>query len=350
MWNIKSAIHGYFKMKFLNSIFKHKLTFSFYLVCILFSQNCRVDEKPNGSLLDQGTPAGFFITSALFEIIRKGPTRNWTSFSTPFTSTNPSDLLSLDRKNQTTYAFYVNSSNSTSIVYSSNDGTNFSKLGVTVNTANTNVFSVFNTRIQLSNNYSSDSGATWTSNATISGFCMVKDSDTSAYVLGNGFVNKTVDEGVNFTLVTGSPGFPSRSSGLCTYKNGKIFLLGGQSSDSNFFDLWESTDGNNWTQISSSVKPEGNSGFNRPCDYFSNSRIMGFAYSEETEYKYHVIGNNLALLQSKDGKSWQCTNPSFNAYYSGTNTISNRAVLLGKRLFIYGTSSYNSQNAYTDLE
>ncbi|MCT8332073.1 hypothetical protein NUH30_00165 [Leptospira sp. 85282-16] len=91
-------------------------------------------------MLDQGTLEGFFIASALFKIIRKVPTRNWTSFSTPFVITNSTDSISLDRRNQTTYVLFVNTINNTSIVYSSTDGTNFSKLGASVNTSNTNVF------------------------------------------------------------------------------------------------------------------------------------------------------------------------------------------------------------------
>lgn len=331
---------------------KTNLLISIVPLFFVLLTNCRVDPNPKGSLFDPRTPFGLLNSIISYDFLKNGSTRNWIGFSTAFASSNPSDTTSFDRLNQTTYALSVRSSNITSNIYSSADGLNYTQLGVTINNTNTNIFSAFNTRIQLSNYNTLDNGASWNANALVSGFCMVKDSGTSAYILGDNFVDRTIDSGNSINQITASPAYPSRFSSVCSYSNGKIYLVGGQKTNSYLYDLWESSDGINWSSVSLGVKPTSNSGFHRPCDIVNQSDtvgILGFVTSDVTEYRFHVVFNNLALLQSNDGKNWKCTNPSVN-YQSEFTSITNRVVIIGNRLFVYGFSTNGLQNVYTNLE
>ena len=326
-----------------------------FILCIIFSfsvfnANCRVDPNPKGSLFNPKTTEGLLNSFFYYDLVKNGPSRTWTSFVSPFGTMDPTDSLVFDQLTTTTYAIYIKNTNLTTRLFSSSDGLNYSQVGNQINNTNTNIFGAFTSRFQLSNYNTTDSGVNWNS-STISGFCLVKYNNTSAYILDGTAAERTIDSGLSTNTLTSSPAYPSRNSGVCSFGNGKAYLLGGKNGSSYLFDFWESSDGINWTSVTASVKPTTNSGFNRPCDTIQQSNtvgILGLVYSDSTDFKFHIVFTNLALLQSNDGKTWTCTNPNIN-YNSEFNSIANRAVLNGKRLFVYGTSSTGSRNAYTDL-
>ncbi|ABZ94574.1 conserved hypothetical protein [Leptospira biflexa serovar Patoc strain 'Patoc 1 (Ames)'] len=325
------------------------------ILCIMisfsvFNTNCRVDPNPKGSLFDPGTTGGLINSFVLYDALSGGPSRTWTSFVSPFGTMDPTDSLVFDQLTTTTYAIYIKNTNLTTRLYSSSDGLNYSQVGNQINNTNTNIFGAFTSRFQLSNYNTTDSGVNWNS-STIPGFCLVKYNNTSAYILDGTAVERTIDSGLSTNTLTSSPAYPSRNSGVCSFGNGKAYLLGGKNGSSNLFDFWESTDGINWSLLTERVKPTSGGGFNLPCNVIQNANdtsILGLVYSDVTTYKFHIIFSNLALLQSNDGQTWQCTNPNLN-YNSEFNSIANRAVLIGNRLFVYGISSSGPQNVYTDL-
>ncbi|TGL19700.1 hypothetical protein EHQ47_16505 [Leptospira bourretii] len=324
----------------------YNVVFIFFLIFFL---HCRVNPNPKGSLLDPLSQEGIIPSLLLNDFINNVSIRNWTTFvSSPFGTTDPTDSVVFDQISPTIYAIYIRNSNLQTGLYSITGGTTYSQLGVLINNTNTNIFGAFTGRFQLSNYNSLDNGLNWNSSVTIPGFCMVKYSGTSAYILGDGFVNRTTDSGVSTNTLTSSPAYPSRTSGSCLFANGKAYLLGGKNGSGYLFDFWESTDGINWALITERVKQTSGGGINRPCNNIQNSNdisVLGLVYSTVTTYKFYVIFNNLSLLQSNDGKTWTCSNPNIN-FYSGFNSIANRAVLIGKRLYVYG----QPENAYTDLE
>lgn len=319
-----------------------------FLFSLVLGFHCRVNPNPKGSLLDPFTAEGLLSTLIYNDSLNPGPTRDWTTITSPFGTTDPIDSALFDQIGATTYSIYIRNTNLSTRLYSSTNGISYSQLGVQINNTNTNIFAAFTGRSQLSNYHSLNLGGAWTANALISGFCMIKYNTASAYILGDGFVDRTIDSGNSINTISNSPAYPSRTSGSCLYANGKAYLLGGKNGSSNLFDLWESTDGISWTLITDRVKQTSGGGINRPCNAIQDTNdisVLGMVYSDVTTYKFHVIFNNLALLQSNDGKTWTCTNPNLN-FNSGFNSIVNRAVLIGKRLFVYG----QPDNVYTDLE
>ncbi|MCW7471510.1 hypothetical protein [Leptospira kanakyensis] len=319
-----------------------------FVLVLFFFLHCRVNPNPKGSLLDPFTVEGLVSTLIYNDSLNPGSTRDWTIFPSPFGTTDPIDSPVFDQIGTTTYAIYIRNTNLSTRLYSSMDGINYSQLGVQINNTNTNIFAAFTGRSQLSNYHSLNLGGAWNANALISGFCMIKYNTASAYILEENLVTRTIDSGNSINTITASPAYPSRTSGSCLYANGKVYLLGGKNGSSNLFDLWESSDGINWSLITERVKHTSAGGINRPCNAIQNSNdtsILGMAYSDVTTYKFHIVFNNLALLQSNDGSTWTCTNPNLN-FNSGYNSIVNRAVLIGKRLFVYG----QPDNVYTDLE
>ncbi|MCW7493057.1 hypothetical protein ND861_11565 [Leptospira sp. 2 VSF19] len=320
----------------------------FFSLLLLF--HCRVNPNPKGSMLNPKTPDGLFNSILLFALLNNGPTRDWTSFPSPFGTPDPTDSLVFDQIGITTYAIYIRNSIPLTRIYSSTDGTTYTQFGDPLNNFNNaNIFAAFTGRFQLSNYHSPNvSGTGWTTSIFDPGFCLVKYNGTSAYLPGDGFVDRTTDSGGSFNRITSSPAYPSRTSGSCVYANGKTYILGGKNGSSNLFDFWESTDGIIWALITERIKQTSGGGINRPCNAIQNTNdtsVLGMVYSDVTAYKFHVVFNNLALLQSNDGKTWTCTNPNLTFNY-GFNSIANRAVLIGKRLFVYG----QTDNVYTDLE
>ncbi|MBL0954609.1 MAG: hypothetical protein IBJ01_07580 [Leptospira sp.] len=330
-----------------NTISFHHFVFILFLVFFL---HCRVNPNPKGSILDPLSQEGFITSLLLNDFINNVSIRDWTTIPSPFGITDPTDSVVFDQISPTTYAIYIRNTNVTTGLYSSTNGTTYSQLGVLINNTNTNtnIFGAFTGRFQLSNYNSTDNGLNWNSTVLIQGFCMVKYNGTSAYILGDGFVNRTTDSGVSTNTLTATPAYPSRTSGSCLFANGKAYLLGGKNASGNLFDFWESSDGINWSLITTRVKQSSGGGFNRPCNQIESSNdisVLGLVYSTVTTYKFHVVFNNLSLLQSNDGKTWTCSNPNLN-FNSGFNSIVNRAVLIGKRLFVYG----QPDTVYTDLE
>ncbi|XDD45175.1 hypothetical protein AB3N60_10650 [Leptospira sp. WS39.C2] len=326
------------------------LIFIFFILAFHF--HCRVNPNPKGSLFDPQSAQGALSSFFFNDILNNVSSRGWTVFSPSFGTTDPSDSVLFDQEGTTTYAIYVRNTNLTTRLYSSTNGMNYSQLGLQINNTNTNIFGAFTGRSQLSNYHSLNLGGAWTANALITGFCMVRYNTASAYILGDGIVDRTIDSGNSINTISTSPAYSSRNSGVCSFGNGKIYLVGGKNASSNLFDLWESTDGINWSLLTQSIIPTQSVGFNRPCYNIQNSNetnVLGMVYSDITSYKFHVVLSNLALLQSNDGKNWSCTNPNI-TYKSEFNTIANRVVLVGKRLFVYGQSNTGVENVYTDLE
>ncbi|MBU1106406.1 MAG: Ig-like domain-containing protein, partial [Candidatus Riflebacteria bacterium] len=152
-------------------------------------------------------------------------------------------------------------------------------------------------------------------------------------------------DGKSWTNETAAAAFPARSGHACIVYNGKIWMTGGYSytdTDKFFDDVWSSSDGKNWVQVSNSA------------DYYARSAHSMAVFAD----KLWIIGgetfdesNNLMLLDdcwsSSNGSSWQLRSTMV-SFFPRKLHISG---VINNRLWVwsgYGENSNSVEGALND--
>lgn len=172
----------------------------------------------------------------------------------------------------------------------------------------------------ISDVWSSGDGATWkyqAKTATMSAPSCV-ELNGSIWLIGDsppypyyGLTFWRSTDGINWTQLTPTSVFPTRSSQGCAVFNNRIWVVGGTDGYSystekiiQMNDVWSSADGENWTQHTA------NAGFspryNHACVTFKNLLwVVGGHEANTDPHNQFTMHND--VWSSSDGANWTCT-------------------------------------------
>lgn len=224
----------------------------------------------NGDLYSIGGRDNLDTTISVYKSINNGT--SWTTISTPWTTTTQNITQAACVLNSKIYAFGLVGGRR---VYSSSDGVTWTLETTDLSGGGSHsingvivyqnvMYALLTNASATTQIWSSSNGSSWTAvNASITGTSQLNqtsfvEADGKFYIIGGQLssssvvatVYRSVDLGVNWTLLTSSANFGAREGAAVWYADGKIWLGGGSTTQADLTptsDVYYSLDGISWT-------------------------------------------------------------------------------------------------------
>ena len=157
----------------------------------------------------------------------------------------------------------------------------------------------------------------------------------------NDDVWKSGDKGVSWIQAAAGTRFSARQGANAQVLNGEIYLMGGFNGTSNLNDVWKSTDGASWTQVTTTPPPSPSPRFPARSG-FASVVLPGSGGGADELFYIGGTGTPQNVYKSPEGASWTQLNPGsvpgFTSIATAATTANNRnshtAAVLGGNIYL----------------